>query len=58
MTIYDSQLKHHKQEAMIVIRDMYGMNTPKYKILREKIERATTQAEVNNALVYGRVNLL
>lgn len=58
MTDYEIGLKKHKGEAMIVIRDMYGVNTDKYKILRERLERANTHAEINNALSYGRLNLL
>ena len=61
MTVQDAkkvELEHYRRETYVVLRDLYGNHTPNFELLKEKVKKCKTMAEISNILVYGRVNLL
>lgn len=40
------------------IKDMFGLNTKKYDIMKEKLDKCQNQTQLSNVMAYGRMNLL
>ena len=52
------EFKTYKKECMQVIRDMFGLNTKNYNIMKEKIKESKNSVELSNVMAYGRSKLL
>lgn len=48
----------YKKQAKRVCKDIYGLNTPKYKIMVNKIDNCSNSTQVSNTMAWGRVNLM
>ena len=53
----EEEYRNYKKQCLVVCRDIYGRNTKRYKIMAEKIENCQNSAQLNNAMIWGRVNL-
>ena len=51
---YDAYYKF----CLRAIKDMFGLNTKKYNIMKEKLDKCQNQTQLSNAMAYGRMNLL
>ena len=54
----DYQFRNAMLKARHVIKDIYGRDSAKGKLMLSKLEKCKTEAEVDNLLAWGRVNLL
>ena len=54
----EEEFMFYQKQAKRICKDFYGLNTPKYKIMIEKIDNCKNSTQVSNALAWGRVNLL
>ena len=50
--------KAYKKFCMRTIKDMFGLGTKKYNIMKEKINGCENHSQLSNVMAYGRMNLL
>lgn len=48
----------NQSQARRVIKDIYGSSSIKGKIMLQKLEKCKSIADIDNLLIWGRVNLL
>ena len=53
-----NDLKSFKATTRRIIRDLYGVNGKHTAMLLEKLERCTTEQEIDRLLIWARINLL
>ena len=52
----DYYLNQAIKESKRIVKDLYGRTSDYSKMLQEKLERCKTLAEVDNTMIWGRVN--